>query len=64
MTEKCIMCDSPADWIRVTQFAGEHPFCNDHARQEDDFDVNDSYEFWVEVNPTSWDNWKPNREIR
>jgi endogenous inhibitor of DNA gyrase (YacG/DUF329 family) len=43
MTEKCIMCSQPATWIRSTQFAGDHPFCEEHARQEKDFGENDSY---------------------
>lgn len=47
MTEKCVMCDEPAVWIRHTQFAGEHPYCEDHAKMEGDFGVNDSYAFWT-----------------
>ena len=44
--QKCIMCDKPADWIRGTQFAGNHPFCDEHARQEEGFGISDSYEYW------------------
>jgi hypothetical protein len=44
--QKCIMCDKPADWIRGTQFAGNHPFCDEHARQEKGFGISDSYEYW------------------
>ena len=40
------MCDKPADWIRGTQFAGNHPFCDEHARLERGFGINDSYEYW------------------
>ncbi len=40
------MCDEPAVWIRHTQFAGDHPFCEDHAKMEEDFGVNDSYAYW------------------
>ena len=47
MTEKCVMCDEPAVWVRHTQFAGEHPYCEDHAKMEEDFGVNDSYAFWT-----------------
>jgi len=46
MTEKCVMCDEPAVWIRHTQFAGDHPFCEDHAKMEEDFGMNDSYAYW------------------
>lgn len=34
----CIMsCDKPVKWIRHTQFAGSHPFCNVCAKKEKDF---------------------------
>jgi hypothetical protein len=46
MTKKCVMCDEPAVCIRHTQFAGDHPFCEDHAKMEEDFGVNDSYAYW------------------
>lgn len=45
----CLMCDKPAEWIRSTQFAGDHPFCNEHARQEKGFGTEDSYEYWYEI---------------
>jgi hypothetical protein len=44
--ETCMMCDKPATWIRSTQFAGEHPYCEEHAKQEEGFGINDSYEYW------------------
>ena len=47
--ETCMMCDKPAVWIRSTQFAGDHPFCDEHARAEKGFGENDSYEYWYEV---------------
>lgn len=47
--ETCMMCDEPAVWIRSTQFAGDHPFCEEHAKLEEGFGVNDSYEFWYKV---------------
>ena len=53
--DKCMMCDRPAVWIRATQFAGDHPFCEEHARQESDFMVNDSYEFWYRIDDESED---------
>jgi endogenous inhibitor of DNA gyrase (YacG/DUF329 family) len=49
LNEVCIMCGKPADWIRSTQFAGDHPFCEQHAKKEDDFGVNDSYEYWYNI---------------
>jgi hypothetical protein len=53
--QKCLMCDKPADWVRFTQFAGNHPFCDKHARQERGFGLNDSYEYWYEVKKTDED---------
>lgn len=47
--DRCMMCDAPAEWIRSTQFAGDHPFCRQHAEAEEGFGENDSYEFWYEV---------------
>ncbi len=49
MTDKCLECNKDAEWIRCTQFAGDHPYCDEHARQEKDFGENDSYAYWVEV---------------
>jgi hypothetical protein len=49
MNEQCIMCDKPATWIRYTQFAGDHPFCEGHAQQESDFNDSDSYLYWKEL---------------
>lgn len=50
MTQVCIECGKPAEWIRSTQFAGEHPYCEEHARLESDFiDEPDSYSFWYNV---------------
>lgn len=46
----CCECDQPAAWVRSTQFAGEHPYCEDHAKQEPDFnDLPDTYHFWYHV---------------
>lgn len=47
--EKCMMCDEPATWLRCTQFAGDHPFCDLHALMQEDFGESDSYEYWIEV---------------
>jgi hypothetical protein len=42
-------CDENARWLRCTQFAGDHPFCDLHALMEEGFGINDSYEYWNEV---------------
>ncbi len=59
----CIECDKPAVWVRSTQFAGDHPYCLEHAKQESDFNENDSYTFWYETKPAAheWDDWRPNK---
>jgi hypothetical protein len=49
MTEPCMECDKPAVWLRCTQFAGDHPYCDEHAKQETDFGENDSYTYWTEL---------------
>ena len=49
MNETCIECDKPAAWVRCTQFAGDHPYCEEHAKQETDFGENDSYTYWKEL---------------
>lgn len=49
MTEmKCIECGEPAKYVRSTQFSGEHPYCEECVRSEDDFDLNkqSSYYYW------------------
>ena len=46
----CLTCDKPATHIRFTQFAGNHPYCKEHAEQEPDFnDEDDSYQYWKEI---------------
>jgi hypothetical protein len=47
--EKCLECGADAVWVRVTQFAGEHPYCDKHAREEEDFEQDDSYAFWTRI---------------
>ena len=42
----CLECNKPAKWVRSTQFAGDHPYCEEHAREEKDFQENDSYAYW------------------
>ena len=36
---KCCICDKEATWIRNTQFTGQHPFCDKHAKKESDFNT-------------------------
>lgn len=47
--ELCLVCGKEADWIRSTQFAGDHPYCEHHAKKEDDFGEDDSYTYWVKI---------------
>lgn len=43
-------CGEPATWVRHAQFSRSHPFCTDHAKQEDDFGKsNPPYFFWKEL---------------
>lgn len=44
-------CEKPATWIRHTQFSGDHPFCIEHARKEENFKdkKGDSYFFWEKI---------------
>lgn len=53
MTEKCMMCDKDAVYVRSTQFAGDHPFCEEHAKMETDFGQSDSYTYWYPVKSNS-----------
>ena len=52
MTEiKCAVCDELATWMRYTQFAGNHPFCDEHAELEADFNDGD----WERIKMTEVD---------
>ncbi len=47
---RCIECGKPAEWVRYTQFAGNHPYCYECAKQESDFLTdNPSYYSWGAV---------------
>ena len=46
---KCMECGEPATWMRATQFAGNHPYCEHHAKFENDFQISDSYSFWYKI---------------
>lgn len=46
----CLQCEQPATWVRSTQFAGDHPYCEHHAKLEPDFnDPPDSYAYWYQL---------------
>lgn len=47
---RCIQCETAeAAWIRHTQFAGKHPYCDSCARKEPDFGGSDSTFDWARV---------------
>jgi hypothetical protein len=47
--ERCLECGDEAQYIRHTQFAGNHPYCLEHAQREPDYGQDDSYTYWSEV---------------
>lgn len=49
----CLKCNKEARWVRSTQFAGDHPYCIEHASREKDFGENDSYTYWYELSNTT-----------
>jgi hypothetical protein len=52
MTEEpkqCDLCGNPVKYIRCTQFAGKHYFCEHHAKQETDFLKDDEGSYWIEL---------------
>ena len=44
-------CGIFANWVRSTQFAGDHYFCQDCAEKEEDFCKDDwsSYFYWLRI---------------
>jgi hypothetical protein len=50
MKIKCLECKKVARWMRYTQFMGNHPFCDDHAKKQEDFGHDTSYLGWGEIN--------------
>ena len=48
----CLECDQPAQYVRHTQFAGDHPYCQKHAWLESDFGKDDSYTYWTREEET------------
>lgn len=45
----CIECFAKATWLRRTQFAGDHPYCDQHAKLEKDFGKEDHSSFWQNI---------------
>ena len=43
---ECMLCEKRAEYIRHTQFAGSHELCEEHAREDPKFLINDSYTVW------------------
>jgi hypothetical protein len=44
------MCGSDAEYIRYTQFSGNHPYCDKHAKLERDFGQCDyQYFMWMKI---------------
>lgn len=55
--EQCLVCGQPAEWVRSTQFAGDHPYCEHHAKKEDDFEEEgDSYSYWYKIDGNTTSN--------
>lgn len=48
---KCIECGEPAVYVRCTQFAGKHPYCEECVKNEKDFysEEESSYYFWYTI---------------
>jgi hypothetical protein len=46
MIQSCLCCEQVAKYIRHTQFAGSHLLCEEHAREDSKFMVDDSYTDW------------------
>ena len=49
---RCLECYKTADYIRHTQFSGDHPFCEEHAKKEKDFGEKSGYTVWEKLNDT------------
>jgi len=51
---KCQICGKKPGWVRHTQFSGDHYFCAQHAKNEEDFgDSDPSYFVWKQLDPVS-----------
>lgn len=49
----CLHCFKKAKWVRVTQFAGIHYYCKEHAKIARDFKKEDSSTYWVKLKEIS-----------
>lgn len=47
--QECFICDKKANWLRATQFAGDHYFCEERAKKEEDFEKEDSMKYWYRL---------------
>lgn len=45
----CLECGSLAKYVRSTQFAGDHPYCEMHAKEESDFMQEDDSTYWIDI---------------
>jgi hypothetical protein len=45
----CVECELKAKYVRHTQFAGNHPYCETHALMEKDFLDDESDNFWEKL---------------
>ena len=45
---ECNLCYRPSQYVRCTQFAGKHYYCQEHAELEDDFMI-DGDDYWLEL---------------
>ncbi len=46
----CLECNKPATWIRATQFSGNHTYCDECAKRQEDFLKEDpSYFKWEQL---------------
>lgn len=54
---RCVECNKVAVWARHTQFAGTHPYCDEHAKAQTDFLKEDSYTFWENIEETAFFDW-------
>jgi len=39
MDRHCTVCNKPAVWIKETTVRGNFPFCEEHAKEKEDFDT-------------------------
>lgn len=47
--QECIDCNKPAKYIRHTHIAGSNYFCEEHAKAQPDFLIDDNNKYWSEI---------------